>query len=439
MDAEHPGVMNIPIIVARVAEIRITGNRATRAFVIRREMKTREGAYYNRKELSEDVQRLGRLGLFSDAEPHLDVVAADKVSIQMKLTENKLRTYNFGSSYGGGVLAGFVEVKDNNFRGQDEQLGLHVENGITSNRHAYQISFSEPYVDRRGTRLQLSAYDTTNSVFANSVANLGSVGSGGALVQEKAGGTLQLERFIGAGYSVSAGLRAESIHTDPLSLGGSSAALLQDGPLSVVSGTVTHSSLDQRAEPHRGALQALTLQVGHTHLTTATLSPDPIAAEAAGDHSYVRGGVDLQRFISLQKPPKDPQEKDNRTTIAMRFQASSTSGTTPFTEQLFLGGATGLRGYRDGRFWGQNLTSGTLELRQPLGNGIKGVLFTEAGDAWGGIYQGVSLQGLPQTAFKLHGSAGLGLRVGTPIGLVRLDYGYGDEGGRVHFGIGYSF
>ena len=439
MDLEHPGTLVVPIVVARVQEIQVMGNKITRAFVIRREMKTKEGGYFNRKDLAEDVQRLGRLGIFSDADPQVEVTAADKISVHLKVKETKERTYNFGSSYGGGVLAGFVEVKDNNFRGQDESIGLHIENGVSSNRHAYQVSFSEPYIDRRGTRMQFSAYDNSTSVFANGVSSLGAVGSAGTLVQQKVGGTLFLERALSAGYAVSAGVRAESIRTDPLSLGGSSAALLQDGPLSVVTGTISHSTLDHRIEPRSGALQSYSLSAGHTRLTTASLSPDPVAAEAAGDHTYIRGAIDLQKFISLQNPPKDEKERDNRTTFAMRFQAATTTGTTPFTEQLFLGGATGLRGYRDGRFWGQNMTSGTLELRQPLGNGIKGVLFTEAGDAWGGIYQGVSLQGLPQSAFKLHGSAGLGIRVGTPMGLVRLDYGYGDEGGRVHFGIGYSF
>ena len=70
---------------------------------------------------------------------------------------------------------------------------------------------------------------------------------------------------------------------------------------------------------------------------------------------------------------------------------------------------------------------------------FKGVIFADAGDAWGGNYQDVSLEGFSQTGFRIHASTGAGIRVGTPLGLVRLDYGYGDEGGRVHFGIGYSF
>ena len=439
MDPEHPGILNVPIIIARVRDIRISGNKVTRAFVVRREIKTHEGAYFNRRELASDTERLGKLGVFSDVDPQVEVVSPDQVSIQIRLKENKLRTYNFGSSYGGGALAGFVEVSDNNFRGQDESLGVHIENGVNSNRHSYQLSFSEPYIDRNATSMRVSAYDTSSSMFANTIAGIGSSVNGGSLVQQKAGGSIELDRSLGSGFSVSAAIRGESIHTDPLSLAGSSAALLQDGPLGSVTGLLSHSTLDQRHDPHSGALQVFSLMTGHSTLTTAALSSDPVAAAAAGSHTFARGSLDLQRFITLQGPLARATARDNRTVLAMRFQAAITAGTTPFTEQLFVGGATGLRGYRDGRFWGQNMTTGTIELRQPLGNGIKGILFAEAGDAWGGVYKGVLLQGLQQSGFKLHGSAGLGIRVGTPMGLLRLDYGMGDEGGRVHFGIGYSF
>jgi outer membrane protein insertion porin family len=36
-------------------------------------------------------------------------------------------------------------------------------------------------------------------------------------------------------------------------------------------------------------------------------------------------------------------------------------------------------------------------------------------------------------------SVGVGVRINTPIGPLRLDYGLGDEGGKLHFAIGSSF
>ncbi|MBQ1876223.1 MAG: BamA/TamA family outer membrane protein, partial [Selenomonas sp.] len=39
----------------------------------------------------------------------------------------------------------------------------------------------------------------------------------------------------------------------------------------------------------------------------------------------------------------------------------------------------------------------------------------------------------------IHGSVGVGLSLNTPVGPLRLDYGRGDQGGRVHFTVGGTF
>jgi len=67
------------------------------------------------------------------------------------------------------------------------------------------------------------------------------------------------------------------------------------------------------------------------------------------------------------------------------------------------------------------------------------VLFSDLGDAWGGAYQNVNIQGFDQGGFRPHLSVGLGIRVRTPLGPIRLDYGIGNEGGRTHFSIGNVF
>src|SRR5581483_5427723 len=111
----------------------------------------------------------------------------------------------------------------------------------------------------------------------------------------------------------------------------------------------------------------------------------------------------------------------------------------PFFEQYFIGGADTLRGYREDRFWGKNMLLASVEFRQPLANALTGVLFLDAGHAWGGSYTNVTIQGFDQSGFRPHLGLGLGIRVRTPLGPLRLDYGFGDEGGRTHFSIGNVF
>ena len=89
------------------------------------------------------------------------------------------------------------------------------------------------------------------------------------------------------------------------------------------------------------------------------------------------------------------------------------------------------------------LTSG--EYRRPLAQALTGVLFVDLGDAWGSRSAFQFTDPTLQTRFRQHSgfsphaAVGLGLRVTTPIGPIRLDYGYGSEGGRLHFSIDHSF
>jgi outer membrane protein insertion porin family len=115
-----------------------------------------------------------------------------------------------------------------------------------------------------------------------------------------------------------------------------------------------------------------------------------------------------------------------------------------------------------------------VELRVPFANSLQGVLFSDLGDAWGsglrgnpqlyanylnwrshgGDSNGDGIQDpaplfstydayeyrMPQhTGLELHFSYGAGVRVKTPIGALRLDYGISKEGKRTHFSISQTF
>ena len=62
-------------------------------------------------------------------------------------------------------------------------------------------------------------------------------------------------------------------------------------------------------------------------------------------------------------------------------------------------------------------------------------MFADVGNAWGGTQD---IEGY-QDGNKLHAAGGLGFRVTTPIGPVRLDYAWGQNGGKFHFSSGGKF
>ncbi|MCX8068983.1 MAG: outer membrane protein assembly factor, partial [Thermodesulfovibrionales bacterium] len=117
----------------------------------------------------------------------------------------------------------------------------------------------------------------------------------------------------------------------------------------------------------------------------------------------------------------------------------------PLVERFFLGGRTTVRGYEqdglgpkgsDGNPTGGNLFAmGNLELRSDIGKGIGLVNFLDFGNVW-------------QRTDKLSGikyTTGVGLRYNTPVGPLRVDYGFklnrdkGDSKGALHFSLGHAF
>ena len=115
--------------------------------------------------------------------------------------------------------------------------------------------------------------------------------------------------------------------------------------------------------------------------------------------------------------------------IALRGQYGVGWGHISEFNQYKVGGQSSLRGYREDQFRGDRMALATLEYRFPIVSKVQGALFTDWGAAWSDGY----------TPENIHGSVGIGLALTTPIGPLRLDYGRGSDGGRVHFTVGGSF
>jgi outer membrane protein insertion porin family len=115
----------------------------------------------------------------------------------------------------------------------------------------------------------------------------------------------------------------------------------------------------------------------------------------------------------------------------------------PIYERFYLGGADTVRGYayrdigpKDDRgepIGGKFKTQANIEYIIPIAKDLKGAIFYDVGNVWsskdefdlGDLYSGV----------------GIGIRLATPIGPLRLDYGYGIDisHGRIHFTVGWPF
>ena len=442
-DPVNPSVLNVSLIVVRLTEIKLARNVKTKNKTVLREMRLKVGDYYNRETLKKDVGRLYNLNLFEEVIPQERDLGAGKIGLTLSLPERRSGQVLAGVGFSNRQqLIGFAQIGETNFRGLAESVNLRWESGGVTGHSTVEAGYFEPWIDRRHTSMNVSIYDRINVRFANTLSNSVSttdnVGTDTRYYEDRLGATITLARPFRDTYVASASLRAENVRTNNLALDATNAEILQDGPIAVIGGSLAHDSRDVVFDPVTGGYQSLLGQVGYADIRpVAGVTLDQVPGGIFGKTTFIKSLVEFKQFFSPTGPRKNLSQ--DKSTVAMRLQIGTSAGTLPFFEQYFLGGTESLRGYREDRFWGRNLLFGSIEFRQPLARSLKGVLFADVGSAWGGSYQNVQIEGFSQGGFRPHFGVGAGIRFRTPIGPLRLDYGFGDEGGRTHFSIGNAF
>ncbi len=206
----------------------------------------------------------------------------------------------------------------------------------------------------------------------------------------------------------------------------------------MTSGTfrLTNDRRDALQYPVAGTYTSYALELGRASFTSAS---DP-----ESDSTFAKYSVDVRRYFPSRGKPRDEDLNRRCHVIALRVLAGSLTGNVPFFEQYFIGGAETLRGFREDRFWGRNMFLLTAEYRFPLAPSLDGVGFVDYGDAWGARDEFLNIPAFgdelqQHSDFSPSFGYGVGIRVRTPIGPIRLDYGFSSEGSRAHFSLGHVF
>jgi outer membrane protein insertion porin family len=160
---------------------------------------------------------------------------------------------------------------------------------------------------------------------------------------------------------------------------------------------------------------------------------------------------DLDNFAKYQVKAKYYIQPFSRLVLAFQgiygtIQNFSADADLPDDQRFFLGGISDVRGFDENELvrdalgepvGGKTQMAGSIEARIDLGNNFELPVFLDAG-----ALQDTTGPG-SDDGFKF--TLGSGLRYMTPVGPVGLLYGYrlnpetGEDSGRVHFSIGYTF
>ncbi len=436
------GVLTIPLVEAHINSIKITGLKKTKPIVVTRELRSQVGDVLDEKKLQRDLTRVYNLQLFDEVGP-FDPSSTDvgKVDITIPITEKRSGQVSVGVGYSSTQkLVGQAELAENNFRGLGERVSLQWQVGGVDSQSSLELGFFEPYLDKKHTSLDVDLYDKAVYRFnSNGLTGTDNTGDTNTYVERHRGVTLGINRPVNDFLTVGITGRTETVTTDNFTVSTADQYIRQKGNVSGLGLRGVLSNRDNEFAPAAGGLTSVSYEfVG---ASTEPADSQAVSPLAPGREYFGKLGIDLRRYNSLQGPRKPGNFNQPKRVLATRILIGTTARDVPFFEQYFLGGADSLRGFDQDRFWGSNLALFQAELRVPVGkdNNFQGVLLFDGGDAWNSIYQ---VQGLTQdTAFKARYDYGVGIRLVTPIGPIRLDYAIPNGGGsgRTQFSIGQSF
>ena len=133
-------------------------------------------------------------------------------------------------------------------------------------------------------------------------------------------------------------------------------------------------------------------------------------------------------------------------TFAYKVVGGVMSDGTKESQKFWVGGGNSLRGYDGGFFKGTQKLVATIENRTQLNDIVGFVVFADVGRAWKQNGRDPSYtRDNKDFGRNIGTTAGVGLRLNTPIGPLRFDFGWpvgnkmDDDGMKFYFNMGQSF
>jgi len=390
--------LHIKIIEGVVEAITLEGNDTTLDYVILRELKTKPGSVLNQETLKNDLRRVFNLGFFSEVTPSFEPGSTpDRIVILIKIKESRSSTINFGGGYGEREgWFGFVDLSINNLMGTAQGLMIRGQSG--QQLSTYQFKYYNPWLmpERFG--------DHTSFTFRRWYT----IGRDIYLTEQDAiynGFDVSVGKPYYEDYRIAWTVGSELVNP----YGTSSFEAYQADTIGL---TLSYDTRDFWLNPTEGRFYSLSLKQGWK-LTSAETT------------SFFKLGWDLNHYYSWIE----------NHVLALHVGAGIGFEDIPIGEEYWAGGANTVRGYypSEARRGKRKLIT-NVEYRLNFSDLFQGVFFYDWGNAWN--------EGAPVPANFISGW-GPGVRINTPLGPIRLDYGvpggksFGE--GIMHFSIGQAF
>ncbi len=400
----------------RLGRIGVRGNTKTRDRIVRREMRLAEGDVFSGTGIRKSRRRIQNLGFFETVNLATNRrPGTDLVDVDIQVEEKPTGAFSVGAGYSSvDKIIGMAQVSQRNFLGLGYQLSAAANFG--SAQETYNLTFNNPRVYDTEVYGGIDLYKALRGY-----SDYDKHAVGGALKFGTTWSEAWKSRWIYR-YEV-----ADVKNVDP-----AAAQLLLDQRGKTVTSSLTslllYDTRDNPWEPHDGA--------------QAEGSVEWAGGLLGGDSAYLKYGLDASKYVPLWW--------NHVLTLHGRvgFVHRLADQAIPVYERYTLGGINTVRGFdsrsigpRDGDdvIGGDKELLLNLEYLFPLVEEakIRGVVFIDAGNAWA--------EGKPYLDTPLRRSMGAGVRWFSPMGPLRLEWGYvldrksGEEKSQWEFSIGGFF
>ncbi|RPI37670.1 MAG: outer membrane protein assembly factor BamA [Nitrospiraceae bacterium] len=376
----------------RIGRIEISGNTKTRDKVIRREIRLAEGDTFDSSKLKRSYERINNLGFFDTVEMNPKPKYEEKaIDLDVKVKERPTGFLSIGGGYSSvDKFIGTVDLTQGNLFGRGQFIKVKAELGGKSS--LYDLSFRDPYFLDMPYAFSAGIYKSNREYIE---------------YDKNATGF-----YMGLGKSLTEYWRADVSYNferatiENIDEGASKIIKDQEGTntTSSITPSVVRDSRDNYLDPSRGSRNSATLTF----------------AGLGGNNKFIKGVLDSAWYFPLGET----------TTFMVRGRFGYAAGIfdeeVPLYEHFYVGGLYTVRGLGFGdagpKDENGDAIGGTEEL---IFNAeyifpifpemkLKGALFFDAGNA----YEDFNKFG------TLRYTTGLGIRWISPMGPIRLDWGY---------------
>ncbi len=418
--------------ISYVGHVDVEGNKATKTFVLRREIVIKPGDVFRSSRVRRSIEKIRNLGFIDDVDLDLQPTPSDpdKVDLTFDVAEGKPGILTAGAAYSSvDGLIGTLSLQHLNLFGRAQKASLQWSFG--KRVQDYSASWTTPWLGDHPTSLGFDVYNTRRiNPFNTSLS---------AYVERRTGASIRLgPRFEEDKYQLNLtyGLARISIQNVQDQFKGT----LSEGT-SIQSSFGAEFSRDTRDsiwDPARGTRHGVGIQ----------LSGGPFQ----GDIHFFKPSITNQGHYTLFTIEDWPFviSAYHRGGYVTQFGKTSE---VPVQDRFFIGGQDSLRGYspsgeagfpQGGKIYSvANVEFGFPLARERKKTIVKFVIFADAGGAWDRARNFSSRIGSNERDIKT--DVGIGLRFVTPAFPIRLDYGYGlnhRNGERlyqINFGLGPLF